>query len=146
MVKYHIKGWLKNRKVPANQVKELEDGLASVDRKTKVLRWSQGLRQERLSCLMKLWSLIYAEEMEWRQISRVKWLKEGDRNTKFFHLIFNVRRKSSFVGELLIDGRLCKGLTQVREGVFSFFRDHFKKVGWKRQTIKDLAIIRISEE
>ena len=33
------------------------------------------------------------EEMDWRQRFRQLWLKEGDANTRFFHLVANGRRR-----------------------------------------------------
>ena len=34
----------------------------------------------------RLNELLYREEMMWLQRSRVDWLKEGDRNTRFFFM------------------------------------------------------------
>ncbi|XP_074274120.1 uncharacterized protein LOC141597550 [Silene latifolia] len=41
--------------------------------------------EERKKVVMEIATLLKQEEIFWRQRSRALWLKEGDRNTKYFH-------------------------------------------------------------
>ena len=46
------------------------------------------------------------EEICWRQKSRALFLKEGDRNTKFFHRIANSHRRCNTIDIIIVDGEL----------------------------------------
>ena len=49
----------------------------------------------------RLNELLYREEMMWMQRSRVDWLKEGDRNTKFFHRRAKWRARKNRIKKLI---------------------------------------------
>ncbi|KAK2663063.1 hypothetical protein Ddye_001637 [Dipteronia dyeriana] len=126
-VKDHMKKWLKHRKNVGDNLKILETELVTIEEKAVVQGWTLALREERSSCLAKLWKQIRLDEQKWKQISKVKWLKEGDRNSRYFHTLSNLRKKINFIGELSIGGRVCCAPAQVKEGVHSFFKEHFKR-------------------
>jgi hypothetical protein len=49
--------------------------------------------------------LLEKEDLFWRQRSREAWLKDGDRNTKFFHASVNQKRRNGLIHEIAdLDG------------------------------------------
>src|SRR6266508_1198443 len=53
--------------------------------------------------------LLYREEMMWLQRSRITWLKEGDRNTNYFHRkAVWWARKNKIVRLKTADGGWCR--------------------------------------
>lgn len=65
------------------------------------------------------------EALFWQQKSRVSWLQNGDRNTKFFHLSTLVRRRRNKVEGLLDQyGELCTEMEGMKN-IAAFFQSLF---------------------
>ncbi|KAK2422548.1 hypothetical protein QL285_033075 [Trifolium repens] len=73
----------------------------------------------------QLADLLQAEETVWRQRSRAMWLKEGDKNTKFFHSKANQRKKVNEIKRLKdVHGCWWHG----EENVERIFVDYFTEM------------------
>lgn len=44
--------------------------------------------------------LLEQEDMRWRQRTKSNWYKLGDRNTRYFHLCANQRKKRNFISQV----------------------------------------------
>lgn len=53
---------------------------------------------------IRILGLAAVEKARKKQASRVKWLKEGDANIRFFHIKMNARRRKNFIHCLQQDG------------------------------------------
>ena len=70
----------------------------------------------------ELGRVLQLEEMSWRQKSRALWLREGDRNTRFFHRTVNFRRKFNFMASVVVDGIRCETIDNLKMSIHGFFQ------------------------
>ena len=73
----------------------------------------------------KKWSLL--EEVSWRQKSRELWLKEGDRNTSFFHKMANSHKNRNTINKIRINGNWLTKDNAIQKGVVDFFKTLLSK-------------------
>ncbi|XP_077240386.1 uncharacterized protein LOC143881285 [Tasmannia lanceolata] len=66
-------------------------------------------------------SILLHEEIFWRQNSTVKWLKEGDKNTAYFHAIASVRRRGNRIVSLMVDEEVVSGKEEISSAILSFY-------------------------
>lgn len=113
------------------------------DRKCEVIRsWLEedlGLSPEdkarKCEVIRALEISILQEEISWRQKSRVHWLKEGDKCTKFFLRIANSNRRSNAMESLTINGSNSSDQQVIRNHVAHFYESLFSepyswRLGW----------------
>ena len=98
-------GHISSRKVLnlKRELNALEEGFTN-----RIL--SQDEVKLRKSLQEQLWNAAYAVESMLRQKARVKWLKEGDSNSNYFHRLINYRRRQNVIQGLFINGVWCMTL------------------------------------
>jgi len=72
--------------------------------------------------------MLYREEMMWLQCSRISWLKEGDKNTKFFHQKAVWRSRKNRIRRLkAANGQWCDDPRQMAAMATDFFSSLYTK-------------------
>ncbi|KAJ9701102.1 hypothetical protein PVL29_006450 [Vitis rotundifolia] len=86
------------------------------------------LVSERTLRRRELEDLLLKEEVHWRQKSKVKWIKEGDCNSKFFHRMANGRRSRKFIKSLISErGVTLSNIEVIFEEIVNFFGKLYSK-------------------
>lgn len=77
--------------------------------------WFQEALKKKLLGLCSLQCTIVGQR------SRILWLREGDANTKFFHLHANHRRRRNFITQLKVDGLWAQSHSATEDAIHEFF-------------------------
>ncbi|KAH1238893.1 hypothetical protein GmHk_08G023471 [Glycine max] len=93
-----------------------------------------------------LWMAAQSHESLLRQKARSRWIKEGDCNSRYFHLMINATRRNNCLKGLMVDGAWTDDPTTVKEAVRVFFEQHFKENEKDRPTLDGVAFKTIDNQ
>jgi hypothetical protein len=115
----NLKGNLKRHKQSISQ----ELNVLGIKAETDMLQPFEINRRNLLK--NRLLSLWREEELRWFQISKSKFLLQGDNNTKFFHLIAKGKHRKSRIIQLENDGNIITGNNNLKEYITNYYSDLF---------------------
>ncbi|KAK2369528.1 hypothetical protein QL285_082657 [Trifolium repens] len=126
LLKGAIKEW---NKLEFGKMEESIRNLISCIRELDIRGEQGGLTssevEERKKLFGELWRLLKSKDVLARQRSRVKWLKEGDTNSKYFHGCIKSRQRRNNISCLKVRDRWIDSLLEIRFEIEHFFKEHF---------------------
>ncbi|KAL7111975.1 hypothetical protein ACP275_05G123500 [Erythranthe tilingii] len=111
-------------------VKQPQRRIAELTKQLKTIR--SGTITEDSKIKMKelhgeLEKLYVENDIYWRQRSRVQWIREGDRNTSFFHAKATIRKKINMVHKIKDSAGIWRDRPEEIEHVISDYFEHIFK-------------------
>jgi hypothetical protein len=89
-----------------------------------------GPSYQELKVIERIVELQHREEVMWRQRSRIQWLAEGDRNTRFFHLRASKRKKKNRIARLKrTDGLFTEDQIELGHMAKDFYKSLYTSEG-----------------
>ncbi|RVX22754.1 hypothetical protein CK203_008374 [Vitis vinifera] len=89
---------------------------------------------------------VNLEEIHWRQLSRELWLREGDRNTGYFHRMAMTHRRRNSMDRIKINGVWLSEEQEVRTGIVDAFKQLLTEDSEWKADIGGLNLNQISQQ
>jgi hypothetical protein len=106
--------------------------LKALDRTEEVRHLTEAEKDRRRQVSRELEASLLQEEISWRQKSRIRWLKEGDKCTKFFHQMANANRRNNSIESLVVNGTPTSDSTIISNHIVNFYDSLFTEpLDWR---------------
>ena len=108
-----------------SQIHALEEKIHELDMLSNDRALSENEIGERKDAQYNLWTWLRRKETFWAQNSRSKWLKDGDKNTKYFHALASIRKRKNCITALSTNGLLIDNPAGIQKEAVNFFKGIF---------------------
>jgi hypothetical protein len=142
-----LKGWHKEEYGdPEENVRRLVEEIIELNCKGEYVWLEEFEIQTRKSKFGELWRNLKARDSILAQRSRLKWIKEGDANSKYIHNCIKRRTSRNVIKALKVGERWVKSTLEVRREVVDFFTRHVESIAWERPKLDGVHFHSVTEE
>lgn len=125
-----------------NNIDRIEKAMNKLDKKEDSLVLSLEEVEARKWMQEEFWRNVMYRESLFKQKSRVKWIKESNCNSKFFHIVVNWRRRKNMIRGIEVDKSWVEEPSVVKEPR-KIFKDRFSEDHWERSQLDGVAFKQI---
>ncbi|WMV46111.1 hypothetical protein MTR67_039496 [Solanum verrucosum] len=101
---------------------------------------------KKAAVLLEYEELVKKEEVSWRQKLGVLWLKEGDKNTKFFHKMANAHRRYNNIDQLMIQGKVTQDRGRIEGEIIAYYKNLYRETHQWRPSYNNVECPMLTEE
>ncbi|KAJ9544963.1 hypothetical protein OSB04_024670 [Centaurea solstitialis] len=135
-LKTHIKEWnAKTRRMAEDEISSLKHKINAIDLLAELNTVDDNVVKEREDYKARLNDLLADKLKDIKQKAKVRWLAEGDDNTRFFHGMVNKKLKSSRIHGLNFNGNWESDPDRLKAAAWEFFVKKFQDDHPVRPTI-----------
>ncbi|KAM0029767.1 putative RNA-directed DNA polymerase [Helianthus debilis subsp. tardiflorus] len=146
-VKRRLKEWVGIKKTEMDNSYTIKlKRLETLEVEAEQRNLNQDELEERAGCKSFIQEADRLKAMDLQQKSRVRWAKEGDENTKYFHGIVNANKSNNRIHGLHIDGEWVADPPLVKDHIFSYFADKFVEPMNSRPVLACPFLSQVSDE
>lgn len=120
-----LKDWAKTRYQEPEKIKgKLQQSLEEIQKKIEEQGFTNQLKDKEWEVQEQLTQIKRAEEVKWRLKSRETWLKEGDKNTAYFHKQATVKKSRNIVTSITdSQGSRHDDQDSIKEAAFHHYKN-----------------------
>ncbi|KAL4348556.1 hypothetical protein GQ457_17G007420 [Hibiscus cannabinus] len=125
-IKGATKEWAKRQKAKeVESIEEVEKKIEQLESSALTSLVNSEIFKQIRELRSSIWERYRKEEREWLQKSRLRWFKEGDKNTRFFHLTASRRRNANFIAAIESENGEIVDHKQIESAFVKYFKDSF---------------------